>query len=219
MENIKNEWRKKTWSIPKLIGSKMDYTKIINGLIKELSLEKANNLDDSPIIDCVSEVKTWRDYAPFLKSVGLCENHNGKLCLTEIGKNFVSNFYLYNLASLMHGKFKLFGELLVILNCEPCTVREINEKLCELYKLDWRNLSNVRKRMDWLEVLELIEPIGNNKWSILEKGKSALSEWLIVTPELLESFEQEEKEYILPEVPTGIANLIQELSDNPSLHI
>jgi len=219
MENIKNEWRKKTWSIPSLLGSKKDYTKIINGLIQELSLEKANNLDDSPIIDCVLEIKTWRDYAPFLKSVGLCENYHGKLRLTEIGKNFVGNFSLYNLASLMHEKFKLFGELLVILNREPCTVREINEKLCELYKLNWKNLSNVRKRMDWLEVLELIEPIGNNKWSILEKGKRALSEWLMVTPELLESFEQEEKEYILPEVPTGIANLIQELSDNPSLHI
>lgn len=216
---MKNEQRKKTWSIPGLLGSKVDYTKIVKGLIKELSLEKANNLDDKPILDYVQDVRTWRDYATFLKGVGLSENYHGKLRLTEIGKTFVDDFSLYNLASLMHERFKLFGELLVILNYKPCTIREINEKLCELYKLDWKNLSHTRKRMDWLEVLELIEPIGNNKWSILENGKRALNEWIIVTPELLESFEQEVKEYILPEVPTEIANLIQELSDNPSLHV
>ena len=32
---IKNMWRKKSWSIPDLLGSKSEYTKIVIGLINE----------------------------------------------------------------------------------------------------------------------------------------------------------------------------------------
>ena len=79
----------------------------------------------------------------------------------------------------MQNKFRLFGEVLEILAVEPGTVQEINAKICKNYHLDWANCSNTRKRLDWLEVLELIEGVGNRKWQVTEKMYSALKSWKV----------------------------------------
>ena len=68
--------------------------------------------------------------------------------------------------------------------------------------------------MDWLEVLGLIDIIGNRKWVVTESGKRALKEWILVTPEMLDSFEDAEVSYKISEAPTEISNMIQELYDN-----
>ena len=51
--------------------------------------------------------------------------------------------------------------------------------------------------MDWLEVLGLIDSIGNRKWAVTESGKRALKEWILVTSEMLEAFEEAEIKYVI----------------------
>lgn len=216
--DIKNLWRKKSWSIPDLLGSKSEYTKIIVGLIKQLALENANAMDDCPKLDDIEEVKTWREYAPFLKGIGVVENHNGSLYLSETGKRLSGDVSFYNIATVMQEKIRIFGELLLIIEAEASTVQEVDEKICSNYNLDWKNCSNTRRRMDWLEVLGLIEGVGNRKWILTETGEQALKGWILVTPDVLESFEAVEAEYTITNPPTEISNMIQELSDNDQLH-
>ena len=215
---IKSMWRKKSWSIPDLLGSKSEYTKIVVELIKQIACENANSMDDIPKIEGVTECRTWREYAPFLKGLGIVENHNGSLCLSEVGEQLYKDLSLYNLACVMHNKFRIFGEILYVLNLEPSTVQEVDEKICDLYKLKWNNCSNTRKRMDWLEALGLIEMIGNRKWILTENGRKALKEWTLVTPEMLASFEKTEVTYEISEAPIEISNMIHELYDNDLLH-
>ena len=81
--DIKNIWRKKSWSIPDLSGSKSEYTKIVTGLIAQLACNNANVIDDFPKLEGIAETKTWREYAPFLKSLGIVGNHNGSLCFSR----------------------------------------------------------------------------------------------------------------------------------------
>lgn len=71
----------------------------------------------------------------------------------------------------MQDNFRIFGEILYILDSEPSTVQEVDEKICSLFQLKWSNCSNTRKRMDWLEVLGLIDIVGNRKWVVTETGK------------------------------------------------
>ena len=47
---IKNMWRKKSWSIPDLLGSKSEYTKIVIGLIQQIASGNANELESLEII-------------------------------------------------------------------------------------------------------------------------------------------------------------------------
>lgn len=215
---IKNIWRKKSWSIPDLLGSKSEYTKIVVGLINQIACGNANSMDEIPQIEGVSELRTWREYAPFLKGIGIVRNYNGMLCLSETGEKLYNDLSLYNIASVMQDRFRIFGEILRVLDSEPSTVQEVDEKICNLYKLAWNNCSNTRKRMDWLEVLGLIDIIGNRKWIVTESGKRALKEWALVTPEMLESFEETEVKYKITEAPVEISNMLQELSDNNTLH-
>lgn len=216
--DIRNFWRKKSWSIPDLLGSKSEYTKIVFGLINQIACDNANGMDDFPNLEGVSEPRTWREYAPFLKGIGIVDNYNGNLCLSETGKHLYKDLTLYNIASVMQERFRLFGEILCILDSEPSTVQEVDEKIRKLYKLNWNNCSNTRKRMDWLEVLGLIDIIGNRKWILTESGEKALQEWNLVTPEMLESFEGVEIEYEITEAPVEISNMIQELYDNSLMH-
>ena len=79
------------------------------------------------------------------------------------------------------------GEVLDLIAINPKTVEDVDKELCREYCLEWTNLSNTRRRMDWLEVLGLIENIGNRKWGLTEAGKHALEEWAILTPDAIES--------------------------------
>ncbi len=216
--DIKNVWRKKSWSIPDLFGSKREYTRIVEGLITQLAYNNANGMDDFPKLEGITEIRTWREYAPFLKGLGVVENHNGSLRLTETGEWLNKNLSLYNIACVMQDRFRIFGEILYILDAEPCTVQEVNEKISDWYKVKWKNCSNTRKRMDWLEVLGLIDIVGNRKWLITENGKKALQKWTLFTPEMLASFENVEVTYEISEAPVEISNMLQELHDNKELH-
>lgn len=72
-------------------------------------------------------------------------------------------FLKKQLAILIHDRFRLFGEKIQILADSAFTIEELNKILSEEYDLDWSNLSKNRKRMDWLEVLDSIQGVGDRK--------------------------------------------------------
>lgn len=108
---IKNMWRKKSWSIPDLLGSKSEYTKIVIGLIQQIASGNANGMDDFPKLEGVFEPRTWREYVPFLKGIGIVGNHNGSLCLSETGEWLHRNLSFYNIASVMQERFRIFAKV------------------------------------------------------------------------------------------------------------
>ena len=166
----KSEWRKKSWSIPDLLGGKQEYFSLVKQLVELVRSGQATDMDTCPELQGISKPKLWREYAPFLKSIGLVSNRAGILHLTDVGIAFYNDLTKRYLADLMQNKIRLFGEVLKILTVEPGTVQEIDTKLCKNYNLNWANCSNTRKRLDWLEVLELIQGIGNRKWQVTEEG-------------------------------------------------
>ena len=214
----KNEWRKKSWSIPDLPGGKQEYFSLVKQLVELVRLGQATDLDSFPVLTGIDIPKIWREYTPFLKGVGLVSNHAGILYLTDIGIDFCNDLTERNLANLMHNHFRLFGEILEILKIEPGTVQEIHSKLCNDYHLNWKNCSNTRRRLDWLEVLELIQPVGSRKWQVTKAGYSALSDWNIVTPNIISSFENVINDISVSTPPYEIAILLQQLAETPELH-
>lgn len=214
----KSEWRKKSWSIPGLLGGKQEYFSLVKQLVKLVGAEQVTDMDVSPVLKGVTAPRLWREYAPFLKGVGLVGNNAGVLYLTESGIAFKNDLTPQHLANIMQSRFRLFGETLEILAVEPGTVQEINARLCERYKLNWGDCSNTRKRMDWLEILELIEDVGNRKWRATERGDEILKTWHLATPALLESFETIMKEISVSLPPFEIKVLLQRLFETPELH-
>lgn len=214
----KSEWRKKSWSIPDLLGGKQEYFSLVKQLVELLRLGEATDIDTQPELQGISTPKLWRDYAPFLKSIGLVSNRAGSLHLTDVGIAFCNDLTKRHLADLMQNKFRLFGEVLEILAIEPGTVQEIDAKICKNYHLDWANCSNTRKRLDWLEVLELIQGIGNRKWQVTEEGYNALRSWRLVSPDIIDSFETVTNDISISDPPHEIAILLQRLEEMPELH-
>lgn len=214
----KSEWRKKSWSIPDLLGSKHEYFILVKQLVELVGSDQVTDMDTYPDLKGISAPRMWREYAPFLKGVGLVSNHAGVLQLTESGVAFKKDLTAQHFADIMQSRFRLFGETLEIMSLESGTVQEIDSRLCERYKLNWSNCSHTRKRMDWLEILGLIEDVGNRKWKATVYGCEAIKTWYLVTPELLESFEAITKEISISLPPPEIGALLQRLYDTPELH-
>lgn len=221
IENIqkqKNEWKRKGWSIPELRGRKQDWFAIVVELVEILDKNSAVDLSSSPNLASTNTTYPWRVYAPFLKGGGLVSNKSGLLCLTDIGETFAKLQSKRYLANLLHERYRLFGEVLVLLELNPKTIEEVDKELCREYGLDWANLGNTRRRMDWLEVLELIECVGNRKWGLTTEGKSVINEWSIISADVVEMTLTEDEDINILPPPMEIAELLSVLEDNPALH-
>lgn len=212
------EWRKKGWSIPDLRGGKQIWFSLVKELVKLVGDGQANDLDAFPDIHEISQPQPWRSYTPFLKGVGLVSNQAGILCLSDAGVEFCAEPTQRYLADLIQDRIRLFGEVLEMLAFSPATVEEVDKQLCEAYRLNWSNLSNTRRRMDWLEVLGLIQGIGNRQWEATVAGRDALTDWCLVTPDVLESLDSDSSDIEIADPPEEIAVLLQRLTNSPELH-
>lgn len=212
------EWRRKGWSVPDLRGGKQSWFSMVKELVELVGSGQANDLDAFPDINVISSSQPWRSYAPFLRGIGLVNNQAGALCLSEAGIKFRANPSKRQLANLIQDRVRLFAEALELVAAAPATVEEINEQLCVNYGLSWSNLSNTRRRMDWLEVLGLIEAIGNHKWEITTAGRDALKDWYLVSPHVIELPDSVTGDVEITEPPSEIAILLQRLENSPEMH-
>ena len=218
IQKQKAEWRRKGWSIPEFRGRKQEWYRILIELVQELGKGPIADLNLSPAISLASTSYPWRTYVPFLKGVGLVSNRSGILNLSDKGLDFLKTLSKIDLANMLHDKYRLVGEILNLLATNPKTIEEVDKELCQAYCLEWANLSNTRRRMDWLEVLELIQNVGNRKWGLTDSGKNALEEWLLVSPDIVDMESNESEIANIAPPPTEINELLIKLKDNPSLH-
>ncbi|HJA29807.1 MAG TPA: hypothetical protein IAA15_09630 [Candidatus Olsenella pullicola] len=215
---LKTAWKKKSWTIPDLPGGKQIYFCLAVRLVKILEESQGLAPDVYPDTSGVVEpARPIKEYAPFLRKVGLARNQSGLLCLTDAGRLFCSSPTKRALAHIFQAKFRLFGEVLKLVEMTSGTVQEVNSELCSMFHLDWKNCSSTRKRMDWLEALGLISGLADFKWQITAEGIEALGAWELVTPEIIRSFDSTADIMRIEEPPTEIKNVLKRLADDPSL--
>ena len=218
IQKQRSEWKRKGWSIPELRGGKQEWFNIVVELIRLIGGASIADISASPILNSIDTSYPWRTYAPFLKGVGLISNRSGILSLSDIGDIFLKSPSKRLLANLLHDRYRLVGEVLDIISSEPKTVEDVDKELCRDYCLDWANLSNTRRRMDWLEVLGLIESVGNRKWGLTESGRTALDEWIILSPDVISSESNSNEEITIAPPPAEINELLLKLDSDQSMH-
>lgn len=159
-----SEWRKKVWPIPDFRGGKQQWVPLIFGIVEYIGKNESCRIYNYPEVDGVSNIQTMKEYLPFLKGIGLVRKQSDTLILTKEGIKFRKNPSKEAIADLIQNNYRLFGEVLNLLFDRSLTVAEVDNEICSQYGLHWSNQSNTKKRMSWLEVLDLIEPMGNSKW-------------------------------------------------------
>lgn len=217
IQKQKAEWKRKGWSIPELRGRKQEWFALVVELICLIEKNPIADLSLSPILSSTESVYPWRVYAPFLKGVGLVCNKSGVLSLSEIGLEFCQSPSHRCLANLLHDRYRLFGETLELLESCSKTIEEVDKELCREYCLDWANLSNTRRRMDWLEVLGLIQSVGNRKWGLTQEGNEILQEWPLITSGVIDTTLTESEDISVSAPPSEIYELLLALKENVSL--
>lgn len=216
----KTRWREKSWPIPDLLGGKQHYFALVVKLVELIDRSGSVDLSGTPdLSDIGLKARPWREYSTFLRSVGLALNESGRLRLTPIGEHFRDEPTKMALAEIFQDRYRLFGELLPLLKRAPTTVQEMERTLSDAYHLQWKNCTNTRRRMDWLEVLGLISNVGNRRWGVTREGERALGTWDLVDGNLVTSFEDKPDVVVISPAPTEIDSLLRRLEEDPSLHL
>ena len=220
MEEIKKqvvEWKSKTWAIPELRGKKQIWYQLVSELVTLIRDNTVYDLKEIPELSFSTDQWCWKDYLPFLRGVGLVWNQAETLKLTKDGIKFSQEPTKRLLADQIQKNYRLFGEILYLLLAEPLSGSEIDKQLCTEYCLDWKNLSNTRRRLEWLEILGMIQAMGNYKWSVTEEGKKALEKWCIVRPESLALYQSRNTEVVIEPAPREIEKELCELRTKSEL--
>lgn len=199
-------------------GRKQDWYAIVVELMQLLKENDVVDLNTTPQLKSTESPYPWRNYASFLKGIGFVINNAGKISLTDKGAEFCENPSKRAIADAIQDKYKIFGEILIYIQKQTYTIEEIDEILRKEFLLDWTNLNNTRRRMDWLEVSDLLVALGNRKWGLSEDGKKALDEWSIVSPEVVSNTDIEKRNVQILAPSTEIQELLKVLVDNPELH-
>lgn len=192
-------WRKQAASLPPLRGGKNTWVPLTLELVEQIGAGKAIDMAIRPELPSrifaaaprqvgatpLTHPLTWLEYSKFLKGIGLAYVENEELRLTPQGQLVRSNPTAEQLASIMTNRFRLFTEALSLVAEKPSTVEEIDGHLRDRYETTWKSLGGVRSRLDWLEVLGLIEGCGNRRWRISAAGETLLKQSMIVTPQAI----------------------------------
>lgn len=211
----RSRWMRQLSAAPNLQCGKDQVFPLTLELIRKISDGEAVDLDARPVLSNIKSSRTWRGYSSTLRTMGLAQNQKGALHLTADGAELLADGSRSRLGSLMADRIRLFAETLGLLVREPLTVEEANAELVESYSLDWKTVGNTRLRMTWLEVLGLIEWLGDRKQSATPEGRRLFATWEIVTPAALAARDAVDAAEI-PEAPDEIAALLDRLSTIPA---
>lgn len=223
-------WRKQASAIPGLLGGKAVWLRLVLELVRQVGEGRAVGLDMKPElsfdIESVErrqggaaprlEPATWRDYYGFLRGLQLVGNAADELHLTATGLQLQSDPTPARLATILADRIRLFAEVLSLIAVEPLTVDEVDERIRARYKQSWKSKGNTRIRMDWQEVLGLIEAVGNRRWGITPAGRTVLVGRVLVGPDAFRAAAASVAE--IPEAPAEIAALLEEFSTSARTH-
>lgn len=213
----RTRWHRQASAAPDLHCAKDQIIVLTRHLLSEIKAGEAGNLDLYPRTSEGVAKRVWRDYISPLKVLGLVVNSRGVLSLTENGELYLKSDDPLVLADLMAERVRLFAEILGLLTHEELTVQEVNERMVADYGLSWKTVTNTRLRMTWLESFGLIEWLGDRKQGATSKGREVLQTWKTVSPDALVVLDDVRAEAV-PDAPSEIADLLDELRANPSAH-
>lgn len=162
------------------------------------------------------EPAMWREYYSFLRGLRLAESTPAGIRLTEAGLALRSLPTAAGLSVVLADRIRLFAEVLAVIAEEPLTVDGVDARIRSRYDLSWRSNTNTRNRMDWQEILGLIESTGNRRWGITPAGSAVLEGRVLVTPE---AFAEATQDFVAISVPpAGIEALLDEFTSSSRTH-
>lgn len=121
-------------------------------------------------------VRTVSWYSRHLGSSGLlASNGQGHVKISDDAAYWLSTGDDRMLAGILHARIRLFGEILQLLQDNPgLTHDELHMEATTQYRLDWKTLDPVRKRVGWLRSLGYVEFSFDRKLSLTETGEAVL---------------------------------------------
>lgn len=178
------------------------------------SLQTSDGAHATELTDSEGNVRTVGWYSRRLGSTGLLvSSGKGHVEVSDYAAKWLSTGDDRILTGILHARILLFGELLQLLHDNSAlTHGELREEATAKYRLDWKTLDPVRKRVGWLRSLGYVQFSFDRKLSITDTGEAVLPLLQIAQPGDIDS------EAALPTsahvgLPVSIAQELSGMSD------
>lgn len=178
------------------------------------SLQTSDGAHSTELADSEGNVRTIGWYSRRLGSTGLLvSSGKGHVKVSDYAAKWLSTDDDRILTGILHARILLFGEVLQLLHDKPgLTHRELREEATTKYRINWKTLDPVRKRVGWLRSLGYVQFSFDRKLSITETGREVLPLLQISQPR---DFEGETAPPTLANVdlPVSIVQKLSGMSD------
>lgn len=211
----RNRWLSQAASVPSLQCGKEETFPRALELLRQIRDGEVTDLGAVPTLRDQAPTWTWRQFGSALRTLGVVENRRGVLHLTTEGEALLSDGSRERLATLLAERVRLVAEAMGLLVHQPLTVEEVNRELVESFNLEWKTVNNTRARLTWLEVLGLVEWLGDRKLTATSTGRVLYGTWETVSPSAVTN-EVAVEAGDLPSVPSEISALLDRLEDAPA---
>ena len=208
---VPRDWSVRYGGCPWLDGGMEDQVERLRDALEAIRVsDGAFSTELSPSDDSVRTV-AW--FSRRLGSSGLLvSNGQGHVKVSDDAARWLLSHDDRILAGILHSRVLLFGEILQLLSDNPgITHSQLKENATSKYKLDWKMLDPVRKRVGWLRSLGYVQFSFDKKLSVTETGLEVLALLDIVDPNQV-SRTVERPNVPVPDLPVAIGEEMKSLT-------
>ncbi|WP_433677352.1 hypothetical protein [Microbacterium gorillae] len=173
-------WNDLATTVPSLPGGADSQFTALVGLLTQLR--------DGVDVELVANASEADKLQRQLGTLKFTKREGQSLTLTDEGRAWLAVGSPESLAAIFHDRYAFFGEIVDFLQREPADVEAIRAHASDVFKVGWRSLDQVRRRLAWLRVLGLVEEGAHRRYRTTDAGATWLAgiEVLGAVPDLVD---------------------------------
>ena len=212
------DWSIRSGAMPSLPGPNNEWVEQLASLLVLVSEHEFN--DPQRIITALNgKTHQLQWYTNQLSPAGLLTKTPGHgIQLTPLASAWLETRSDELLARIFHRHLRYIGELLKYLSVSPRSTRELFSLANDEYRLGWKTLDPVQRRIKWLVGLRFIGQTGGLQHTLTEAGHALVESLSIGDPELLWPNLHGTEQIELPAAGPEIDQLIAHLAAAESAH-
>lgn len=213
-------WAARASSMPYLPGG----GRVVVDTFREIveAIRQADGLPDAIVAIADGSEKPLRAHVEQLIPAGLVEHASrDKLTVPAEVDEWMNSNDPFLILRVIHRRVRYVGEMLQRLNEGPATTSQLREHASENFRIDWKTLDQIRRRVYWLTALGYLENKTSKLLGLTDEGLRVVELLELGQPEEFPSVDHD-VEVELPLLHPFISELMQnvtleELSDRNSV--
>lgn len=175
-------WAARASSMPYLPGGGHSVVATFREIVE--AIDEHDGLPDARVVVAEGAEKPLRAQVEQLIPAGLVEHVNrDRLTVPPEVKRWMEAGDSFDLLQVIHRRVRYVGEMMSRLSVGPATTAELRDDASATYRLEWKTLDQIRRRVYWLSCLGYVENKTSKLFGLTEAGARVVERLEMGQPE------------------------------------